>query len=434
MLSLYIHIPFCRHKCKYCSFFVMPEDAETLNHGHVETMKQQYTQAIMNQIVFRKEQMPDEQIKTIYVGGGTPFQLCTDRLITLIETIFTTRDCTYLEELTIELNPDPIDHVLDFVEETSKRWSQIYRLRFSFGIQSFDDHILQSAKRGYTFDQLPDFFRALYNRKQPHVCYNADFIAFWQLDKSRGVIPDFVPRWTEQRSFFEKLVRSHMMDSFSLYTLELFPWSDRYNDQQMPKGLLWTNDDTIASEFERLKKTVTYHGYQRHELSNFALKGKQSIHNMIYRTMQPYLWLGINASSMLPSHMFAASSSLQEFLQWTTTQTLHAGVRFKSPDKRKAVLADKIFDEETVEYLNSASRLTEELMLILRTTQRITDRSRYSSILEPGREHRIDTWTAQGYLVYDAWYGRQMTDQWMDLYNTLITDLILLTPKTTQHS
>lgn len=123
---------------------------------------------------------------------------------------------------------------------------------------------------------------------------------------------------------------------------------------------------------------------------------------MIYRTMQPYLGLGIHASSMLPAGYIASAPSLQEHLPLSTVNPPLLGVRFKTPDQRKAVLVDKIFDEETIEYLDQASRLTEELMLILRTTQRITDRSRYHSILEPGREHRIDTWTAQGHLVYDA--------------------------------
>jgi len=176
MLSLYLHIPFCIRKCHYCSFFVTPE--QEVETGKMQALKKSYFNIVQHQIEQRNDVFPDEQIRTIYIGGGTPFQLGPELLIQTIETLLQTRDCTYLEELTIELNPDPIEEVLHFVDTCNKKRSHFYRLRRSFGIQSFDDSWLEQSGRGYTFEQLPDFFRALYNSKQPNVCYNADFIAF----------------------------------------------------------------------------------------------------------------------------------------------------------------------------------------------------------------------------------------------------------------
>jgi len=65
MLSLYLHIPFCRQKCQYCSFFVTPEDL--VEAGKMAIMKQEYTQLLLNQIQYWKQIFPDEQIKTLYV-------------------------------------------------------------------------------------------------------------------------------------------------------------------------------------------------------------------------------------------------------------------------------------------------------------------------------------------------------------------------------
>ena len=93
-----------------------------------------------------------------------------------------------------------------------------------------------------------------------------------------------------------------MVDGFSIYTLELFPGSDRYNTQKVAhtQDAGDTHDkDTVYDEFDRLATIVETNGYRRYELSNFALAGKRSIHNMVYRTMGSYLGLGINASSLL---------------------------------------------------------------------------------------------------------------------------------------
>jgi coproporphyrinogen III oxidase-like Fe-S oxidoreductase len=65
-----------------------------------------------------------------------------------------TRDCEYLEELSIELNPDPFDDVIDFISQAQKKYKDIFRLRFSFGIQTFDDAILDASRRNYIFNNL----------------------------------------------------------------------------------------------------------------------------------------------------------------------------------------------------------------------------------------------------------------------------------------
>jgi len=110
----------------------------------------------------------------------------------VIEIIFATRDCSSLEELSIELNPDPIDETLLFVQEAMLRWKDLFRLRFSFGIQSFDDALLSASKRAYTYAQLPDFFRKLQKIKSGNVCYNVDFIAFGDREESSGSSEDAV--------------------------------------------------------------------------------------------------------------------------------------------------------------------------------------------------------------------------------------------------
>jgi oxygen-independent coproporphyrinogen III oxidase len=75
MLSLYIHIPFCNHKCKYCSFFVVPENDELIKPGSMEVMKSKYLDSLRYENLAWREKIGDKQLRTIYIGGGTPFQL-----------------------------------------------------------------------------------------------------------------------------------------------------------------------------------------------------------------------------------------------------------------------------------------------------------------------------------------------------------------------
>lgn len=417
MLSLYLHIPFCHTKCKYCSFFVTPE--ELVEDKKMQIMKEEYTQVLLRQIAWWKAVFPDEQIRTLYIWGGTPFQLGKENLTMVVETIFQTRDCSLLEELSIELNPDPIEETLLFVEEVSQRRKDLFRLRFSFGIQSFDDTILQESKRAYTFAQLPDFLRKLQKIKGANVCYNLDFIAFGNRTGVKRAEDDvYTPRWAEQQTFFQKLVSSQMIDGFSIYTLELFPWSDRYNQfHQQPTT---QTDETIYDEFDRLATVVETNGYRRYELSNFALAGKQSIHNMVYRTMWSYLGLGINASSMLVAADAIRVPPLAESHDLEHT----AGVRFKVTDQRKTLATGALIDPASVQVLSEQDWLIDELMLKLRTDQRIRDREKYLPILEANRQDQVAERIEQGFMTYDESFGWQMSTYGLDLYNTLITDLV----------
>ena len=137
MISLYIHIPFCEKKCKYCNFF-------TVNFLD-ENFLEKYYNALLKQIDFWSTILVDKQIKTIYIWWGTPLVLCKQRLKNLIDYISSKFDLKYLEELTIELNPNPYEEVLNFIRYFNKKFFKFFRLRYSFGIQTFNDEILQKS-------------------------------------------------------------------------------------------------------------------------------------------------------------------------------------------------------------------------------------------------------------------------------------------------
>lgn len=408
MLSLYIHIPFCAHKCAYCSFHVIPEN---LADADVITLrKQQCLETILQENLSWKEIYPDTQLKTIHIGWGTPFQLWIHRLEQLVDTILETWDCEFLEELTIELNPDPIPEVLDLISYFQEKYKKLYKLRFSFGIQTLDNKILSASWRNYSYEDIQAFFRSLRTTKKHHwLSYNADFIAF-------GTQKLRIDQW----NFFRKVLHAKLFDSFSLYTLELFPWSQWRNESQhlsAKNSPLWWNDDQIMNEFLDYQELIEQSGYHRYEISNFSLHWRPSIHNMRYWNHGSYLWLWPSASSFLT---WIELTHYKE-KSWVALDSNTVWLRWKNPLIRERwcewteILEREELDQNALYY--------EKVMLGLRTDHWINNLPKYSSLLtlnyEDRIKERVDQWLCtyiQGTL--------KLTTVGMTVYNSILTELL----------
>lgn len=165
---------------------------------------------------------------------------------------------------------------MDFVKTLNKKYTKFPRLRYSFGIQSFDDEILQTTGRAYTFVGITEFLRTLVVNKPENVVFNFDFIAFGKFQKNGELWPEY------KINFFTKFLESGYVDSISLYTLE------NIKDTPCPKQY-YGSDEEIMKEFTILKNIIMNAGYRRYEISNFAKSSKASIHNMVYWNMEPYI-------------------------------------------------------------------------------------------------------------------------------------------------
>ncbi len=418
MLSLYIHIPFCAHKCSYCSFFVLPEEELAQDKEEkLEEIKQKYLDSLLAEQKHWHERFPEEWIRSIYIGGGTPFELGPERLLTLVDSVLATRDTEHLEELTIELNPDPFDDVLKFIDTASTKRDKLYKLRFSIGIQTFDDTVLEASKRNYFYNNLVWFLRELQFIKKQHVHYSFDFIAFGKGPVDKGIISW---RSEEKMKFFYNFVHSRVADGFSLYTLELMPGSDRYNTLQ--HGDAWTHmqrlqgeEEWCIDEFAHLRAIVQQAGYRRYEISNFALLGRESIHNTMYRTHQPYIGLGIHSSSYLPKKR---AEQVAEFAESGD----EGGVRFRNTGHRKQYLKQERTDPSTHETLSLEGRRQEEVLLSLRRQAGLTIDT-YTDLFVPERKELLEHRAQEDFITLEE--GRlRLTDMGMALYNALVTELL----------
>ncbi|MDR0651365.1 MAG: hypothetical protein LBG59_08455 [Candidatus Peribacteria bacterium] len=161
---------------------------------------------------------PQAEIKSIYFGGGTPHLIGTKALIQLISHIEQVFDCENVAELSFEANPFPQEEILHVVDTLNTQYAKRPRVRYSFGIQSFDNAVLTKAGRPYSFLGMVDFLRALQPLKQDNNVFNFDFIAFGKFNQTKRGHSQL--RTPSAFSFFSDVVNAQFADSFSLYTLE----------------------------------------------------------------------------------------------------------------------------------------------------------------------------------------------------------------------
>ncbi len=416
MLSLYIHIPFCVKNCPYCSFSVVQNPDNE--------MIQTYLGHLHNEIDEWWKVFWKAEIRTIYFGGWTPNLIWSEEIKKIINHCENVFDCENVGELSIECNPFPQDQVYEFVLDLQKSFKKYPRVRFSFGIQSLDNWVLENAWRPYTFPWMVEFLRWLWDLKFENTVFNFDFMAFGVFNKTK--------KWELQLwnpsalEFFQDFVNSWFADSFSLYMLELFEhqkWkkSDLSSSITGQSGLFW-NEDEIYEEFDILKNIIEGWWYKRYEISNFSAVWKSSIHNRVYREMEDYLWLWLSASSFIngKSQYFDAvkdkllcNKKIDDlcWIRWSNT-----------PYFPKYIWNERLAESE-IKPLYEKDYLIESFFLWLRTDRGIDNIKKFESVLVKDYQEKIKLYEENWFLKLRE-KGFVLTDEWMDCYNGIITELL----------
>ena len=420
MLSLYIHIPFCVKNCPYCSFSVVQNpDNETI---------QNYLNNLHDEIDGRWKVFWRAEVRTIYFGWWTPNLIWAEEIKKLIYHCEEVFDCENVGELSFECNPYPQDQVYEFVSDLQKSFKKYPRVRFSFGIQSLDNWVLENAWRPYTFPGMVDFLRWLRDLKLENSVYNFDFMAFGVFNRTKKWD---LQLWTPSAlEFFQDFVNSWFADSFSLYMLELFEhqkWKKNpdWNSSVIQQSGLFWNEDEIYEEFDILKSIIQEWWYKRYEISNFATVGKSSIHNRVYREMEDYLWLWLSASSFINGKSLYFQNvveKLKEVDSSLRSEWLNGIRRTNTPYFPKYVWDEKLV-ESAIQPMSQADYLIESFFLSLRTDRWIDDISKFKSILVKDYAGKISLYEENGYLKLRE-NGFVLTDEWMDCYNGIITELL----------
>jgi len=262
--AAYIHIPFCEHICHYCDFNKVFLKGQPVDE-YLDSLEKEIKLTVTN------NQSP---LSTVFVGGGTPTSLNAQQLERLCKIISDNLPLAENAEYTFEANPG------DLSPDKLKALYEGGVNRLSFGVQSFNDDLLQRIGRTH---RAKDVFTSVEAAKN----IGFDNISIDLMYSLPGQTID---------DFAATLKQAFTLDikHFSGYSLIIEPKTVFYN--LLRKGKLLTpGEDAEASMYRLLMEEMEGHGYKQYEISNFAKDGYESIHNITYWNNEEYYGFGAGA-------------------------------------------------------------------------------------------------------------------------------------------
>ena len=275
MAGIYLHIPFCKQACFYCDF-------------HFSTSikkKDELISCMIKELELRKGELADEQIETIYFGGGTPSLLSANEIETLLKTINKNYKVIDNPEITLEANPDDL-----LVPAQSRTIFETYKLaginRLSIGVQSFFEEDLKSMNRAH-------------NSKEAKECLSEATRYFNNItiDLIYGVPNMTNERWRENLQIAFDFGINHI----SSYALTVEPQTALHSF--IKNGKYPAPDETVAkNHFDILVEETAKNGFVHYEISNFGKPDFFSKHNTSYWLGKKYIGIGPSAHSFSKTH------------------------------------------------------------------------------------------------------------------------------------
>ena len=318
-LAVYIHIPFCVRKCAYCDF---------LSFSGTEEVEEQYIRKLLWEIKESTEIYRDYEVRTVFIGGGTPTSIPAEQIVRVLETL---RECYQMApdaECTIECNPGTAD------TDKLKQYRACGVNRISIGCQSVRDSELKLLGRIHNREQFLECFRMARDVGFENI----------NIDMMSGLPGQTVADWKENLRTVAELAPEHI-SAYSLIIEEGTPFYEKYHRQLelREKGLepeeirrkLEKEDKTAAEErallpsedaeremYHKTTEILAQYGYQQYELSNYAKPGRECRHNLVYWQRGDYAGFGLGAASCVGEVRWKNVTDLRTYLDGDSVTTL----------------------------------------------------------------------------------------------------------------
>ncbi len=300
MAGIYIHIPFCKQACTYCDFYF------STSNKMVDELVAGLIQEIKLQKDYFKE-CGDEQINTIYFGGGTPSVIKPMHLQHIIEAIRLNYTVANNIECTIEVNPD------DCSSSNIKAWQEMGINRVSCGVQSFMDRDLIFMNRTHTANEAESAVKRMQDAGLINI----------SIDLIYGLPNMSEPAWASNLNKAKSLEIAHL-SCYSLTVEEKTVLAYLVKKQKVK-----LDEQAAARNFEYLMDWSAQNGFEHYEISNLCKQGFESKHNSAYWKGIPYLGIGPSAHSYNgnfrqhnPPNMFSYLKSLNEHKSYAVEEHL----------------------------------------------------------------------------------------------------------------
>ncbi len=336
-LGLYVHVPFCVHKCPYCDFVSGPVGSGTRG-SHLDALETE----------IRDSPYRGRSARTVFFGGGTPSESSVAELERLVGAL---RDSFFIlpgAEWTIECNPGTLP------DSKLEALSRLGFDRVSLGVQSFHDRHLRTLGRIHDSAQVLECYRRVRRAGIGNV----------NLDLMFAVPGQTLEEWREDLQRAIGLGAEHL----SLYNLTVEEGTE-FGRLKRAGQLEEADEGLAAAMFEAAMDLTAGAGYEQYEISNYAQPGRRCLHNSIYWRNQDYLGFGVGAASFVHG------------VRWTNTDRFDRyaeGVAAGRPVRR-------------VERLSPRRALGEGMMLAIRTEDG-------ADLAELSRRHGVplpDSWSDQ---------------------------------------
>ncbi|MGC9100186.1 MAG: radical SAM family heme chaperone HemW [Caldisericum sp.] len=284
--GLYIHFPFCIKKCSYCDF---------VSYQFHKELSQKYFLYLKREVELFLEKFPKESIKrvqTIYIGGGTPSLIEAEQLSNFLSFLKCHFDLSNLKEFTIEANPESIE------KEKFKAFKTLKINRVSIGVQSFNDETLKILGRVHDSKTAIAKFELLRSLGFDNI--NIDLI-FALPNESFD---------TEINSL--KKAISLKPEHISYYALMLERGTPL---NRMKRKFKFPDEETWLNEYKYGERLLEDNGYIHYEISNYARKSFECVHNISYWRSFPYLGFGISGGGFYNSIRYVNVRSFDKYFK-----------------------------------------------------------------------------------------------------------------------
>ena len=336
-LGLYVHIPFCETKCPYCDFNT---------YERIEHLIPAYVEALSREISLWGNVLDHPEVDTVFFGGGTPSYLSEKYMADLMKAIRGGFDLSTLAEVTLEANPGDVEpRRLEAHLEAGFN-------RLSIGVQSLDDRLLGLLGRRHDARKAAEAFRTAvasgFENTSIDLIYGLPYQSpgNWQdtLDRTIGLGPPHI-------------------SMYGLTIEEGTPMAQWVNSGRLPTP----DPDLAADMYEAAEATASAAGYRHYEISNWALAGYESRHNLRYWRNRPYIGTGPGAHSYLAGFRFSNLRSPRTYIERLEDERQELRERTSIEDAIKDMPA-----VESVEKVDAGGEMSETMMMGLRLDEGIS--------------------------------------------------------------
>ena len=287
-LGIYIHIPFCVKKCYYCDF---------ISYSNKFEMQEKYIKKLIEEIENNKDLLKNNEITTIYIGGGTPSSIKSELVRNVLNKIYEIANIKNKEnvEITIEVNPGTV----------TKNSLQMYKScginRLSIGLQSTSDKLLKEIGRIHNYEQFLNTYNWTVGAGFSNI--NVDLMlglpgqSILDLKESLEKITNLNPQ-------------PNHISVYSLIVEEGTKIEEKINNGELELP----EDEIERNQYKYTKNYLELNGYKHYEISNFAKPGYESKHNMNCWEQKQYIGFGLAAHSYINGCRYSNTCDLEEYL------------------------------------------------------------------------------------------------------------------------